>query len=58
MPWGHGFRKGQRVLIRSGPFENFDGIVDEVFLRKVRVIIRLFGSLTPVDMPFDGVERI
>jgi transcription antitermination factor NusG len=55
---GHGFVRGDRVRIASGPFEGFDGLVDLILPGKVRVIVRLFGSPTPVDMPFDEVERI
>ena len=58
MPWGQGFRRGERVRISSGPFENFDGIVDAVLLRKVRIIVRLFGGFIPVDMGFDEVEKV
>lgn len=58
MPWGRGFRRGERVRIRSGPFENFDGIVDAVLLREVRIIVRVFGSVTPVDLGFDEVEKL
>ena len=37
------------VKIKEGPFENFDGVVDEVNAQKglVRVIVTIFGRETP-----------
>ena len=56
--WGHSFRSGERVRLLSGPFENFAGVIDSVLGTKVRILIELFGSLTPVDVPFDEVEKL
>ena len=49
-----------RVKIKEGPFENFDGTVDEVFPGKgqVRVIVTIFGRATPVDLEYWQVEKI
>jgi transcriptional antiterminator NusG len=49
-----------RVKIKEGPFENFDGTVDEVFRAKgqVRVIVTIFGRATPVDLEYWQVEKI
>ncbi|MBI4606399.1 MAG: transcription termination/antitermination factor NusG [Planctomycetes bacterium] len=51
---------GDRVKIKEGPFENFDGSVDEVFRAKgqVRVIVTIFGRATPVDLEYWQVEKI
>jgi transcription termination/antitermination protein NusG len=51
---------GERVKIKEGPFENFDGTVDEVFRGKgqVRVIVTIFGRATPVDLEYWQVEKI
>ena len=48
------------VKIKEGPFENFDGTVDEVFPAKgqVRVIVTIFGRATPVDLEYWQVEKI
>jgi transcriptional antiterminator NusG len=48
------------VKIKEGPFENFDGTVDEVFPTKgqVRVIVTIFGRATPVDLEYWQVEKI
>lgn len=51
---------GERVKIKEGPFENFDGTVDEVFRGKgqVRVIVTIFGRATTVDLEYWQVEKI
>ena len=39
------FKKGDRVKVNEGPFENFEGVVDEINTQKgtVRVIVTIFG---------------
>ena len=51
---------GNGVKIKEGPFENFDGTVDEVFPGKgqVRVVVTIFGRATPVDLEYWQVEKI
>jgi transcriptional antiterminator NusG len=51
---------GDRVKIKEGPFENFDGTVNEVFRAKgqVQVIVTIFGRATPVDLEYWQVEKI
>ena len=51
---------GDGVKIKEGPFENFDGTVDEVFPAKgqVRVIVTIFGRPTPCDLEYWQVEKI
>ncbi|MEK7270151.1 MAG: transcription termination/antitermination protein NusG [Planctomycetota bacterium] len=52
------FKKGDSVKIKDGPFENFEGILDEVFEQKgiVRVIVTIFGRPTPVELEYWQVE--
>lgn len=49
-----------RVKIKEGPFENFDGTVNEIFPAKgqVQVIVTIFGRATPVDLEYWQVEKI
>ncbi|MEO1512760.1 MAG: transcription termination/antitermination protein NusG, partial [Planctomycetota bacterium] len=46
------FEKGEAVIIREGPFENYEGTVDELFPDKgqVRVLVTIFGRQAPVDL--------
>ncbi len=52
------FRVGDSVKIKQGPFENFDGIVEEVFPNKgiVKVIVTIFGRPTPVELEYWQIE--
>jgi transcriptional antiterminator NusG len=52
------FRKGDSVRIKEGPFENFDGTVEEVIPAKglVKVIITIFGRATSVELEHWQVE--
>ena len=55
-----GFEQGQTVRIKNGPFLNFMGAVDEVYLdrSKVRVLVSFFGRETPVELDFLQVEKV
>ena len=54
------YASGDQVKIKQGPFENFEGIVDEVQLDKglVRVIVTIFGRPTPVELEYWQVGPI
>jgi transcription termination/antitermination protein NusG len=55
-----GFSGGEAVRIKEGPFENFEGTVEEVSATKgtVRVIVTIFGRPTPVELEYWQVERL
>lgn len=54
------FRPGEKVRIRSGPFSDFIGTVDEIDIEraKVRVLVSFFGRETPVELDFLHVENV
>lgn len=54
------FQKGESVKIKEGPFESFEGIVDEVFPDKgiVKVVVTIFGRPTPVELEYWQVEAV
>ncbi len=54
------FCKGDLVKIKSGPFENVQGVVDEVLPDKglVRVMVEIFGRQTPVEVEHWLLERV
>jgi transcriptional antiterminator NusG len=54
------FAVGDKVKIREGPFENFDGVVEEINEQKglVRVVVTIFGRATPVELKYWEVEAI
>ena len=55
-----GFRKGQSVKVTDGPFIDFMGVVDDINAGKgkVKVLLSLFGSETPVELDFLQVEKL
>lgn len=54
------FEEGSTVRVISGPFLNFNGVVEEVRpeKQKLRVLVSIFGRATPVELDFVEVERI
>jgi len=46
------FEKGEHVTIKEGPFQGYEGTVDELFPEKgqVRVLVTIFGRQAPVDL--------
>ena len=52
------FLKGDNVKIVSGPFIDFNGVVEEINQdkQKVKVIVSIFGRPTPVELDFFQVE--
>lgn len=54
------FKVGDRVKVTEGPFENFEGVVDEINSQKgtVRVIVTVFGRPTSVEIEYWEVEQL
>ncbi|MEQ9616564.1 MAG: transcription termination/antitermination protein NusG [Phycisphaerales bacterium] len=46
------FEKGDAVTIKEGPFENYEGTVDELIPEKglVRVLVTIFGRQAPIEL--------
>ncbi len=46
------FEKGEAVTIKEGPFEGYEGTVDELLPEKglVRVLVTIFGRQAPVEL--------
>ena len=54
------FNKGDRVKIKQGPFENIDGVIEDVNPEKgtLEVAVTIFGRSTPVSLGYWEVEAI
>ncbi|MCC5822805.1 MAG: transcription termination/antitermination protein NusG [Phycisphaerales bacterium] len=54
------FQKGEPVVIKEGPFENYEGTVDELFPDKgtVRVLVTIFGRQAPVDLEEWQISKV
>ena len=53
------FEPGEVVRVTDGPFNDFNGVVENVNYEKskVRVAVQILGRSTPVELDFDQVEK-
>ena len=53
------FQKGDKVRVIEGPFVNFSGTIEDMSPErgKLKVMVQIFGRLTPVELEYYQVER-
>jgi transcription termination/antitermination protein NusG len=53
------YKKGDRIKVTNGPFENFEGEVDEILGEqgKVRIITTVFNRPTPLELEYWQIEK-
>lgn len=53
------FFVGETVKVTSGPFNGFNGIIEDVNeeKKKLKVMVKIFGRKTPLELGFMDVEK-
>jgi len=54
------FIVGETVKITDGPFNDFNGVIEEIYdeKMKLKVMVKIFGRRTPVELNFMQVEKV
>ena len=54
------FHVGEPVKVIDGPFNSFSGIIEDVNneQKKLKVMVKIFGRQTPLELNFTQVEKI
>ena len=53
------FLVGERVKVTDGPFNGFEGVINEVAQdkRKLKVVVTIFDRQTPLELGYDQVAK-
>ncbi len=56
---GTDFIVGEAVKVTDGPFNGFDGVVEEINgeKKKLKVSVKIFGRVTPLELSFGQVVK-
>lgn len=54
------YEVGENVKVTDGPFKDFDAVVEEVSneKKKLKVMVKIFGRKTPLELGFMQVEKL
>ena len=51
---------GESVKVTDGPFNEFTGVIEEIYeeKKKLKVMVKIFGRRTPLELAYTQVEKI
>jgi transcriptional antiterminator NusG len=51
---------GEPVKVVDGPFNDFDGVIEEVNdeKKKLKVMVKIFGRRTPLELNYNQVQKL
>lgn len=51
---------GEAVKVIDGPFNDFDGVIEEVNdeKKKLKVMVKIFGRRTPLELNYNQVQKL
>ena len=54
------FEVGESVKVADGPFSGFDAVIEDINneKKKLKVMVRIFGRKTPLELGFMQVEKL
>ena len=54
------FMIGEEVKVVDGPFNTFNGVIEEINTekKKLKVMVKIFGRKTPLELSFMQVEKL
>lgn len=54
------FEVGENIKVTDGPFSGFDAVIEEVNSekKKLKVMVKIFGRKTPLELGFMQVEKL
>ena len=54
------FTRGDKIRVIEGPFQNFQGVVEDINPERgrMKVVVPVFGRPTPVELEYYQVERL
>lgn len=54
------FEVGEEVKVTDGPFNTFTGIIEEIDSekKKLRIMVKIFGRKTPLELGFMQVQKV
>jgi transcriptional antiterminator NusG len=54
------YKKGDKIKVTNGAFQNFEGEVEEIISDKgmVRIITTIFGRPTPLELEYWQIEKM